>query len=936
MWPSRQTFKPLWSSRLARSFLLLLLVLSAVVLSLPYALPWLLQKQGIEFHWKNPQWHYNGFSVAQLHLSLPADDAEPHQLKMENVRIQWAWHAFPIRHLQAARVHIQWPINTNTSTAQEPSFTLSNAVLKWLPQHIELQQIDAKLAGLGHLQGALQIQASAQGKLWQPRFLHTQLRLNNLQGDWLNAIPTEFQPTQFNVQITTHPDHQDTANSQQRLTIDLHSQGAMRLQLNGLLELQQEPSWQGALNNAQLFIQLGALTHPNLQAQALQARLYFSGYADNQHFTLRLHEHSNLEAQQLHIPQIATANKITVPLAGLHLEGLSQTPHTLTIQAPLHAELEQLSAAQLHKQDWTFNGSISGSLPQLELTGNLTGEQGLALSSLLQLHNNSAQGHLKLTEIVFSGSDNPLQRTFSQWPEAMFLKSGRLSSQINFNLPQDAPAQLAFSTSANGLNGSIGNSQLKNLDVELGAQFDVQRAQDWQATLRDGQVLMQLEALTDPALKAQRLQADAHFSGQVTPTDLTLHLDKNTHLTAYNVQLADAAKAQHLVMQLPDLRLQGDISEIYTLEAHSPVNVHIEKLSADALHSQNWDFSGTLKGPLAQLSLSGDLRSEYGLSLNSQLRLLKSSVQGQATLKEIFFKAGNPLQKSFKDWPELVTLTSGRLRSQIDFSQSEQQPLQLTLKGDASGLSGIINRSELKNLSLDFSALLAGDSLSLDVPQLSIEQLDPGIPLGPIQLSRAHYRTAIHTPLQGIADWQHIEAQLLNGRIWLNAEQLDLSHKQKLLLHIEGLELQELFKVYPAEGLAGNGIIDGQLPLYLDHDSLYIEGGQLQARAPGQLQFQSPKIQALGDSNPAMRIVADALDDFHFEQLRSGLSYDESGKLLLNVRLEGQNPDIEKGRPIHLNINLEEDIPALLASIQLSGQVSEVIQQRVRERLEKR
>ena len=181
-----------------------------------------------------------------------------------------------------------------------------------------------------------------------------------------------------------------------------------------------------------------------------------------------------------------------------------------------------------------------------------------------------------------------------------------------------------------------------------------------------------------------------------------------------------------------------------------------------------------------------------------------------------------------------------------------------------------------------------------------------------------------------------MQANLLNGRAWLDAQKLDLKRAQKLLLHVEGLELQELFKVYPAEGLAGTGIIDGQLPIHIDGDDIYIDAGKLQARKPGVLQFHSDKINALGEKNQAMRIVADALEDFHFNLLHSALSYDQSGKLLLNIRLEGQNPDIEKGRPIHLNINLEENIPALLASIQLSGKVSEIIQKRVRERLEKR
>ena len=51
------------------------------------------------------------------------------------------------------------------------------------------------------------------------------------------------------------------------------------------------------------------------------------------------------------------------------------------------------------------------------------------------------------------------------------------------------------------------------------------------------------------------------------------------------------------------------------------------------------------------------------------------------------------------------------------------------------------------------------------------------------------------------------------------------------------------------------------------------------------------------------------------------------------LRLEGENPQIENGRPIHFNINIEEDIPALLTSLQLSGKVSERIQQRVQERM---
>ena len=41
------------------------------------------------------------------------------------------------------------------------------------------------------------------------------------------------------------------------------------------------------------------------------------------------------------------------------------------------------------------------------------------------------------------------------------------------------------------------------------------------------------------------------------------------------------------------------------------------------------------------------------------------------------------------------------------------------------------------------------------------------------------------------------------------------------------------------------------------------------------------------------------LDDFHYDVLQSSVDYHENGKLLLGLRLQGSNPDLEKGRPVN-------------------------------------
>ena len=85
-----------------------------------------------------------------------------------------------------------------------------------------------------------------------------------------------------------------------------------------------------------------------------------------------------------------------------------------------------------------------------------------------------------------------------------------------------------------------------------------------------------------------------------------------------------------------------------------------------------------------------------------------------------------------------------------------------------------------------------------------------------------------------------------------------------------------------------------------------------------------------------MKLVVDALNDFHYTALASQINYDEKGKLLLSVKLEGRNPALERGRPIHLNLNLEEDVPAMLASIQLSSKVGDIVKKRLQSRVQKK
>nr|WP_256625663.1 YdbH domain-containing protein [Pseudomonas sp. LPB0260] len=225
----------------------------------------------------------------------------------------------------------------------------------------------------------------------------------------------------------------------------------------------------------------------------------------------------------------------------------------------------------------------------------------------------------------------------------------------------------------------------------------------------------------------------------------------------------------------------------------------------------------------------------------------------------------------------------------------------------------------------------------MTLSDLRLKEANPGIPIGPLQL-QADYSAPIERPDLGQLNLRQAQAGLMGGSVHVAANQWKLTETPLLIpVELRGLQLRRLFTLYPAEGLAGSGTFDGHLPLRLSRHGIQVDRGRIAARSPGgHLQLHSERIRALGSSNPTMQLVTQSLEDFHFTTLRSQVDYDPQGKLQLSMRLEGQNPAIEQGRPIHFNINLEEDIPSLLASLQLTDKVNEIIRRRVQQRILKR
>lgn len=475
------------------------------------------------------------------------------------------------------------------------------------------------------------------------------------------------------------------------------------------------------------------------------------------------------------------------------------------------------------------------------------------------------------------------------------------------------------------------------LRAELQAQaLLVADLQQPSLSLQQAHLTADSAALQWGAWTTKKTHAELTFSAQLNMQQLTLQLEKGSQLSAAQI-VFDEMGAEQVALSSDNLQFQlrWPAAQALDYQLSGTALLSSQKIKQAQLRAQTWRWPATVKLTPQQLHVSGSISNQSDFTLPITLTSNASGLTLEAQASSWNMTPNNPLQATLSAWPALLETQQGQLMLKAArYRIPHQGAATLNAQLHLSALSGIYDRSEFTQLSGPLNLDLQQDALKISTPALQLKHLNSGIGIGPFELA-GHYAAPVQKLANGRVQWQTARAEALGGKLWIAPSQLQLGQANTArTLHIQGLEIEQLLKAYPAEGLHGEGSIDGQLPVKLSAQGFSIAQGELKARAPGgRLQFQSAKLNALGQNNAAMKMVVEALHDFHYQTLSSAVNFSEQGKLQLALRLEGSNPTLENGRPIHFNVNLEEDIPALLTSLQLSNKVSERIQKRVQQRI---
>lgn len=280
-------------------------------------------------------------------------------------------------------------------------------------------------------------------------------------------------------------------------------------------------------------------------------------------------------------------------------------------------------------------------------------------------------------------------------------------------------------------------------------------------------------------------------------------------------------------------------------------------------------------------------------------------------------------------WPYPIHIEAGKLSAQSGFSwQQRRNQLKLTQRTvvNLTDINGRYRQYPFKKL--HGQLVISGiDPLRITSSEhVRIDSIVAGVPIHDLILK------GVVTYKNGqslVTELQQAEAGLLGGRIQASPTVIDLNKPEsRLLLNLQNIDMEELVKLEQKQGLRSTGRLTGKLPLLISKQGISMSNGRLAALSPyGVIQYHgNERVAALAKNNANLTMLLKALDDFHYDLLEADLDYAPDGKLLARLRLQGNNPELEGGQSVRLNINLEENIPKLLHSLQFADEISQQIE----------
>lgn len=372
-----------------------------------------------------------------------------------------------------------------------------------------------------------------------------------------------------------------------------------------------------------------------------------------------------------------------------------------------------------------------------------------------------------------------------------------------------------------------------------------------------------------------------------------------------------------------DLTLTPDLKN---LSLHSNFSISQVYTSLTSLNLWSARFVQTLaldnNGLTVQSAVSLNDLQLISADLHHDLDLQQGN--GNFDIAGIDFDTNTKLSDLVSPLPIDADLIDGHLAANGQLNWDLSSTADFLIEGpfvlQAQTLSGYYQDIAFTGLSTGLQAELLPDwqIRTTETCSATLYALDIGI-----QLSDLSTRYRIDTQ-SGLISLDQPLAGIFGGTISSNELDYDLTQQQgEFTLELANIDIGQILSLSAYEGVAATGIISGTLPVTVSNLVPVVSSGTLRALSPGGTISYRDGPTATG--NQSLDLVYQALQRYQYDVLQARIDYRSDGELVLAIQLEGISPLVGTGQRINLNLNITDNIPALLNSLQAGRSASEAL-----------
>ena len=407
----------------------------------------------------------------------------------------------------------------------------------------------------------------------------------------------------------------------------------------------------------------------------------------------------------------------------------------------------------------------------------------------------------------------------------------------------------------------------------------------------------------------------------------------NVTVTALDATMTDAYASELVSVDTVSVQLAEAVNAQFTIE---PPEVHIADAALTTTFSRVATPAGTFDVTadiaLRETSATPD---RVNTNIDASAVALDLSVQATADLDlttnvaNVSFTAsqqiGRPLLASLFDTTPDYELDSGTVTAtgQLKLETDEEDGLEADVALTVRDADARYDELAAFGVDADVDIRLAGGALDIRSDAVRCRLADVGFPLTDL-VATGMTVDGSTLRLDGLV------GNALGGGFSAPAVDFDLdSGDGGLELTLDGLGLADMMAL-EGESIDGDGVIDGTIPIAISGYAVAVTDGRMSARPPGGvIRYSAAQTVAGSLGQPGIEFAVAALSDFRFDHLTADVRFEPDGELAIAVRLEGNNPAYERGRRIHYNLNVTQNLLTLLKSLQLADDLTQTVERRI-------